>query len=328
MARRDRRNAAGRKKKTPFELWNQKNKPPPKPKAIKLTNAQRNATTERLLASKTSKDLDGAQTFEALAAEEEYTGQPDTTRTKATNDNLPGYVPIYKRYQAVIAQRQRKKAQIQRQELEPCTFKPNMGLSRKTFKPGEEFRKPIGTVYDRCNEYGQMKQYRANRRRHWQKKIDEKELTFQPHINPNTRRILARKPELQKRVQDKERQFAVLKTRKDPGHAGDTFVPRINERSKKLVRKGEVYDRLYKSAIRSEEDMMRKINTYFDETVNENFDRPAVLKNKVRGGRGAVTNRERTLQQQGVLIPPNEFHETVVQWTEDMGFLRATLRLD
>ena len=73
--------------------------------------------------------------------------------------------------------------------------------------------------------------------------------------------------------------------------------------------------------------MMGKINTYFDETVNDNFDRPAVLKNKVRDGQGAITNRERTLQQQGLLVAPNEYNENVVQWDESMGFLRATLRL-
>ena len=335
---RGRPTASGRKKKTPFDLWNQKNKPPPKPKAIKLTEAQRNATTERLLASKTNKELDGAQTFEALTAEEQGIGQPDTTRTKTHNDKLVGYVPIHKRYQAVIEKAQRKKAQIERQreneELAPCTFKPNMGLSSKTFKPGQEFRQPVGTVYDRCNEYGQMKQFRANRRRHWQKKIEEKELTFEPRLNSNTRRILEktaarnpRKTDLLLAVEERQRTFKVAGDCRDAGHEEETFAPRINERSRKLARKGKVYDRLYESAIQSEESMMGKINNYFDETVNSNFDRPAVLKNKVRGGKGSITNRERTLQQQGVLIAPNEFHENVVQWDESMGFLRSTLRL-
>ena len=335
----NRKTASGKKKKTPFELWNQKNKPPPKPKTIKLTEAQRNATTERLLASKTNKDLDGAQTFEALAAEEDVVGQPDTTRTKTQNDKLQGYVPIYKRYQAVIEKAQRKKAQIERQreneELAPCTFKPNMGLSHKTFKPGHKFRQPVGTVYDRCNEYGQMKQYRANRRRHWQKKIEEKELTFEPKLNSNTRRILERtaarnprKTDLLLAVEERERKFRVAGDNRDAGHEEETFQPRINARSRKLARKGKVYDRLYQSAIQSEESIMGKINTYFDETVNSNFDRPAVLKNKVRNGKGSITNRERTLQKQGVLVAPNEFNENVIQWDESMGFLRATLNLD
>ncbi len=338
LAQHQRPTASGRKKKTPFELWNQKNQAPPKPQALKLTEAQRNATTERLLAAKVEQDLDGAQTFEALASEEDATGKPDTTRTKTQNDKLAGYVPIHKRYQDVIEKGQRKKAQIERQredqELAPCTFKPNMGLSNRTFKPGQEFRQPVGTVYDRCNEYGQMKQFRANRRRHWQKKIEEKELTFEPQLNSNTRRILektaARSPcktDLLLAVEERQRKFQVVGDHRDPGHEEDTFAPRINERSRRIAREGPVYHRLYQAARQSEETMMGKINTYFDETVNDNFDRPAVLKNKVRDGQGAITNRERTLQQQGLLVAPNEYNENVVQWDESMGFLRATLRL-
>jgi hypothetical protein len=327
-------------KKTPIELWNQKNKPPPKPKALLLSEAQRNATTERLLAAKAKKDLDGAQAFEALTAEEQEIGQPDTSRTKQQNDKLQGYVPIHKRYQAVIDKAQRKKAQIERaredQELAPCTFQPNMGQSNKTFQPGQKFRQPMGTVYDRCNEYGQMKQYRAHRRRQFLKKIEEKELTFEPKLNTNTQRILertaARNPDkaelLTTRVQNRPRTFQVAGDNRDPGHEEETFAPRINARSRKLAREGEVFERLYENAIQSDEAIMGKINVYFDETVNERFDRPAVLKNKVRDGKGAVTNRERTLVQQGVLVPPNKFHENVVQWDESMSFLRATLRLE
>ena len=116
---------------------------------------------------------------------------------------------------------------------------------------------------------------------------------------------------------------------RDPGHEEETFAPRINARSRKLNRGGKkkVFERLYDSARQSEETLAGKINTYFDDTVNSNFDRAVVLKNKVRNGPGFVTNRERTLQQQGVLVPSDEFFENVVQWEEDMGFLRATLRL-
>lgn len=123
--------------------------------------------------------------------------------------------------------------QLQQEEISKCTFQPN--LTKKA-------RKVSRNVED-LMMYGEIKRHRMLQRRQYHQDLEDRELTFKPHINQKSLRIVQR---MKSRPTGGRR--GITNTNEDPGHGEDTFSPKINRRSRGLKQKGKVFDRLYNSA--------------------------------------------------------------------------------
>jgi hypothetical protein len=167
----------------------------------------------------------------------------------------------------VAALMRKKKAKLDRIRNE----KAEKELAEATFRPN--INKPKTPVDGTVRKLGHLMQYeihrrmRAEQRRAIQLDIEDRELKFQPTINKNSARIVARlkaeadaeavglaSPSTTARVH-KKNLIETLAGQKPlgrsylPGHEQETFHPTINPRSRALHRPGiddlDVYTRLY-----------------------------------------------------------------------------------
>jgi len=132
--------------------------------------------------------------------------------------------------------------QLQKAEIDKCTFQPN--LTKKA-------RNKERDVED-LMLYGEIKKQRLHQRRQYLQDLQDRELTFKPHVNRKSEKLVAR---MQKegRLRPTGGRRGYTGTNEDPGHGEDTFAPKINKRSKTVQLKGQVYDRLYESAFKSQQ---------------------------------------------------------------------------
>ena len=127
--------------------------------------------------------------------------------------------------------------QLAQEEIADCTFKPDLTNKAK---------KQSRTVED-LMDYGNVKRLRMRQRRQFMQDLEDREHTFQPQVNQNSMRMVS-KMQKQGRLLPVGGKRGYKGTAQDPGHSEDTFSPKINKRSKAIQLKGNVYDRLYKSA--------------------------------------------------------------------------------
>ena len=146
--------------------------------------------------------------------------------------------------------------QLAQEEIADCTFKPDLTKRAK---------KQSRTVED-LMDYGNVKRLRMRQRRQFMQDLEDREHTFQPQVNQNSMRMV-------NRMQKEGRLLPVggkrgyKGTAQDPGHSEDTFSPKINKRSKSIQLKGNVYDRLYKSAKDRIEERNRSQEEYIHDHI-------------------------------------------------------------
>lgn len=147
-------------------------------------------------------------------------------------------------------------------EMEEATFKPNLN---KTKAPVDGMVRKIGHLM----QYEIDRRLRAEQRKALIQEVEDRELTFQPHINKNSERIVSRLQQeavaktngeapMSPATTARSKKTALLNTLAGgkplgrsylPGHEQETFHPTINPRSRTLNRPGvddkDVYTRLY-----------------------------------------------------------------------------------
>eukprot|EP00949_MAST-11_sp_MAST-11-sp1_P000974 g974.t1 len=127
--------------------------------------------------------------------------------------------------------------QLAQDAVAECTFSPDLT------KKARQFERNV----DDLMQYAVTKRMRMMQRRQIQQDLEDRDLTFRPHINRKSTAIVQRMQKQGKLLPTGGRR-GYSGTRKDPGHAEETFSPKINKRSGSLRQSGNVYDRLYKQA--------------------------------------------------------------------------------
>lgn len=180
--------------------------------------------------------------------------------------SLPDRVnTLMKKKQAKIA---RIRAELDQKELAEATFKPNLNRNKSAISrvPSQNRHTETGSRITHLLQYDIDRKLRAEQRRILIDEMQEKNLTFAPNINPNSRRIVERLAQ-ESRVQDNDgsgvgiyatHKSAVRSIRKEkpgrswlPGHEEETFHPKINPRSRALKRthpEENVFERLHSEA--------------------------------------------------------------------------------
>ena len=157
--------------------------------------------------------------------------------------------------------------QLAQEEIADCTFKPDLTAKAK---------KQSRSVED-LMDYGNVKRLRMRQRRQFMQDLEDREHTFQPQVNQNSMRMVSRMQK-QGRLLPKGGKRGYKGTAQDPGHSEDTFSPKINKRSKAIQLKGNVYDRLYKSA----KDKIEERNRSQEEYINDHI--KGVMVSPLKGG--------------------------------------------
>jgi len=186
--------------------------------------------------------------------------------------------------------------QLQKSEMDKCTFQPNLtNKARRKERDVEDLML-----------YGEIKKQRLHQRRQYIQDLQDRELTFKPHVNRKSERLVA-KMQREGRLRPTGGRRGYTGTNEDPGHGEDTFAPKINKRSKSVQLKGQVYDRLYESAFKSQQGKAHLQNKYINDHVRGGVT-VSPAKAMQRGQNGG-----RDVQQQG--------HMNVVRYQQKYDFI-------
>jgi hypothetical protein len=146
--------------------------------------------------------------------------------------------------------------QLQKAEIDKCTFQPN--LTKKAQKKTRDVEDLM--------LYGEIKKQRLFQRRQYIQDLQDRELTFKPHVNRKSERLVA-KMASEGRLRPTGGRRGYTGTNEDPGHGEDTFSPKINKRSKSVKLNGQVYERLYESAFKANQDKAELQNKYINKHI-------------------------------------------------------------
>ena len=146
--------------------------------------------------------------------------------------------------------------QLQKEEIDKCTFQPN--LTKKAQRKQRDVEDLM--------LYGEIKKQRLHQRRQYIQDLQDRELTFKPHVNRKSEKLVA-KMAREGRLRPTGGRRGYTGTNEDPGHGEDTFAPKINKRSKSVQLNGQVYERLYESAFKSQQGKTDLQNKYINDHV-------------------------------------------------------------
>lgn len=191
----------------------------------------------------------------------------------------------------VAALMRKKKAKLDKirteraeKELQEATFRPNLNKSKT---PVDGMVRKIGHLM----QYEMDRRVRAEQRRAIIQEQEARDLVFQPKINKNSARIVARlKAEAESEVappspgprSEKKKLVDTIANNNNnkpgrsnlPGHEQETFRPQINEKSRTLHRPGiddvDVYTRLFTKGAGSKSPRGSTNNSVLNESSNIN----------------------------------------------------------
>jgi hypothetical protein len=342
---------------TPYELWKKAHEvPPPKPKK-KYTSEERariaEDVTRRLLNHQRKEHFSMMKTqHKKLAAElRGLTFAPNLKSTSRVNNKLVhNYEPLYKRYAMEIEKANIKRTKMEQQcrtnEMVDCTFEPDIASSNKKYDHIFDDAPP---VEERCIKYGVDRHMWAEQRREIMKRVEDKQLTFAPHITERSRELFDRMIREGRAVkpEDRAKTYVVTGDSRDPGHEEDLFAPIINHRSLRKKMEGSVFDRLYNKAMEKEKKRREFEYRYLDEHVRnvakplsacprniddsyEGFALSGVERSELRERRqGAVGITRRRSAAEGVKpgSKPAREYTNVVEWNPKLSFMAPRLGL-
>jgi hypothetical protein len=199
--------------------------------------------------------------------------------------------------------------QKQQEEIMDCTFQPNLtNKARRKHRDVEDLML-----------YGEIKKQRMQQRRQYIQDLQDRELTFKPHVNRKSAQMVA-KMAREGRLRPTGGRRGYTGTNEDPGHGEDTFAPKINKRSKGLKLKGAVYDRLYESARKNSLDNAVMQRRYIDEHVKGAKVSPH--RAKLMGRQGGGGSRGGAGRNGAInLNRPPQGPTTVVKYQEKYDFI-------
>jgi hypothetical protein len=198
--------------------------------------------------------------------------------------------------------------QKQQEEIMDCTFQPNLtNKARRKHRDVEDLML-----------YGEIKKQRMHQRRQYIQDLQDRELTFKPHVNRKSAQMVA-KMAREGRLRPTGGHRGYTGTNEDPGHGEDTFAPKINKRSKGLKLKGAVYDRLYESARRNSLDNAAMQRRYINDHVKGAKVSPhrAKLMGREGGGSGGGRGGGSAIN----LKRPPQGPTTVVRYQDKYDFI-------
>lgn len=161
--------------------------------------------------------------------------------------------------------------QLQKAEIDKCTFQPNLT------KKAQRKKRDVEDLM----LYGEIKKQRLHQRRQYIQDLQDRELTFKPHVNRKSEKLVA-KMAREGRLRPTGGRRGYTGTNEDPGHGEDTFAPKINKRSKSVQLNGQVYDRLYESAFKTQQGKATLQNKYINDHV-----RGSVIVSPTKANRGS-----------------------------------------
>ena len=187
--------------------------------------------------------------------------------------------------------------QLQKSEMDKCTFQPNLtNKARRKQRDVEDLML-----------YGEIKKQRLHQRRQYIQDLQDRELTFKPHVNRKSERLVA-KMNREGRLRPTGGRRGYTGTNEDPGHGEDTFAPKINKRSKTVQLKGQVYDRLYESAFKSNQGKASLQNKYINDHV-----RGGVTVSPSRGRRNGPGANAGSLQGHMNIVRYQKKHDFILR---------------
>jgi hypothetical protein len=229
---------------TPFELWEKAHKPDQKAKSARvLTQKGWDELVLRLNDSAKEKQLTLMRKQHQYIAEQlsglnfsphinRYSRELASENLKIFDKDRLEHVMKSKRDKV-----EKSRHHFEQEAIAECTFKPELTAKAKRHN----------RTVDDLMDYGNVKRLRMRQRRQFVQDLEDREHTFQPQVNQNSMRMMERL-KTKGRLRPAGGKRGYRGDSNDPGHSEDTFSPKINRRSKSIQLKGNVYDRLYKSA--------------------------------------------------------------------------------
>ncbi|GMH51096.1 hypothetical protein TrVE_jg4069 [Triparma verrucosa] len=251
-------------RRTPYEVWADKQKAPAKKPPARLKNKDVNSLVSKLHSSNKKKEQTiMSQSNANLAYELQHLAfRPELN--KKSREESKTVKPLLERQQGMMDKREadlrKQRQQSRNREMEECTFSPNlMGI-----KKGEKYLKRSGKAVARSTDdilqWEKDKETRRLQRKQIVEEMEEAELSFAPHLNRRSLQLTEKlKKEGKYQVDPATRQtinsprrFAdsagsTLEEKQKAGHEEETFKPQINNRSVSSDGRS-VHRRLYEEA--------------------------------------------------------------------------------